>query len=211
MGRCNSPNITYSTTHKSQQNNKTSKDTPCDCTCYMHACPCRFELYATTDFISDIWQGKGHPRLVSGDHGISTWQKIACTSHFLAGHWPTPSTSPRTGDPLEMSLSWQRNGLCFALSQHVCNIHCCRLKKQWEWQERARRGFFKLTAAYGTFRGLPLIAKTLCLRNNLENISRKASSWANQSRSHREPTWSSQLQFHSQCLPANLALCSLRW
>lgn len=211
MGRRNPPNITYSTTHKSQQTNKTSKDTPCDCACYMHACPCRFELYATTDFISDIWQGKGHLRLVSGDHRHQYQTENTMHISFLSGSSAYPVDEPKNSKPLEMPLSWQRNGLCFALSQRVCNIHCCRLKKQWEWQERARRGFFKLTAAYGKFCGLPLIAKTLFLRNNLENISRKASSRANQSRSHREPTWSSQLQFHSQCLPANLALCSLRW
>lgn len=162
MGRCNSPNIKYSTTHKSQQTNKTSKDTMCDYACYVHVFPSRFELYATADFISDIWQGKGHPRLVSGDHRHQYLTENTMHIFFLSRSSTYPD-EPENSKRLEMPLSCQRNGLCFSRSQRVCNIHCCRLKKQQEWQERTRRGFLKLTAAYGKFCGLPLIAKTFCL------------------------------------------------
>lgn len=162
MGRCNSPNIKYSTIN----HNKLTRQAKIRCVIMHVMCMCfpadlnsmpQQILSLTFDKVKDTrdWS------LVTT--GTTTWQKIPCTSFFLSRSSTYPADEPQNSKRLEMPLSCQRNGLCFSRSQRVSNIHCCRLKKQQEWQERTRWGFLKLTVAYGKFCGLPLIAKTLCL------------------------------------------------
>lgn len=47
--------------------------------------------------------------------GICTWQKIPCTSHFLAGHPPTLPTSPRT----------QNNWRCHSHARETVCVFLC--------------------------------------------------------------------------------------
>ncbi len=64
----------------------------------MHACPFWFELYATTDFISDIWQSKGHPILVSCDHWHQCLTENTMHISFLSRSSAYPVDEPTSSN-----------------------------------------------------------------------------------------------------------------